>query len=99
MLSSVKLISGLITGVTEVIISKRNSSLQAILTLYPNLELPTLSEPALDNASLACRQRDLQPHKELEVGLLLEQAAANHSIIIRHLSTKESGRESYELQH
>lgn len=75
----------------EVIISKRdnNASLQVILTLYPNLELPALSEPTLDNASLACRQCDLQPHKELKVGLLLEQAAANHSIIVSHLSTRD----------
>lgn len=84
-------ISGImLSGLTEIIISKRynNDSFQVILTLNPNLELPALPEPALNNASLACRQRDLQPHKELEVGLLLEQVAANHSIIISHLRTR-----------
>lgn len=69
-----------------------HASLQVILTLYPNLELAALSEPTLDNAGLPCRQRDLQPNKELEVGLLLEQAAANHSIIVSHLSTRQRDR-------
>lgn len=97
---SLNRISGLSAGATEVIVSERddNSSLQVILTLYPNLELPTLSKPTLDNASLACRQFDLQPHKELEVGLLLEQVAANHSIIVSHLSTRKRRKEPYELQ-
>lgn len=59
------------------------------LTLYSDLELPALAKPTLHNASLACRQYDLQPQKELEVGLLLEQVAANHRIIVSHLSRKE----------
>lgn len=66
-----------------------HTSLQVILTLHPDLELAALSEPTLDNASLPCRQSDLQPNKELEVGLLLEQVAANHSIIVSHLSTRQ----------
>lgn len=59
------------------------------LTWNANLELPTLPEPPLDNAALARRQRDLQPHKQLEVGLLLEQVAAYHRVIVSHLRSGE----------
>lgn len=62
---------------------------QVILTLHPNFKLPALSETPLDNAGLSCRQLDLQPHKQLQVGLLFEQVAANHSIVVSHLRIRE----------
>ena len=68
---------------------KKTKKKALILTLYPDLELAALSEPAFDNAGLARRQHNLQPHKELEVRLLLEQVATDHSVIISHLSTRE----------
>lgn len=67
-----------------------------ILTWNANLELPTLPEPPLDNAAFARRQRDLQPHKQLEVGLLLKQVAADHRVLISHLrGEREEARESW----
>lgn len=57
-----------------------------ILTWNANLKLPTLAEPPLDEAAFARRQRDLQAHKQLEVGLLLEQVASDHGAIVGHLS-------------
>lgn len=78
------------------IISLNADGTDVILTLHTNLELPTLSKPTLDKTGLACRQGDLQPHKQLEVGLLLEQAASDHRVIVSRLSTREGG-EPYEL--
>lgn len=64
------------------------------LTWHTDLKLPTLSKPTLDDATLACWQRDLQPHKQLEVGLLLEQVAPNHSVIVSHLRGTDRERGS-----
>lgn len=59
-----------------------------IPTWNANLKLPTLAEPPLDDAAFTRRQRDLQPHKQLEVGLLLEQVASDHGAIVGHLSVR-----------
>lgn len=60
-----------------------------ILTWNADLKLATLAEPPLDDAAFPRRQRDLQPHKQLEVGLLLEQVASDHGAIVGHLSGRE----------
>lgn len=62
--------------------------------MYPNFEFAALAEAALDDPGLSRGQRDLQPHKQLEVRLLLEQVAANNSVIVRHLNTQDKGKES-----
>lgn len=59
-----------------------------IPTWDANLKLAALAEPALDDAAFARGQRDLQPHEQLEVGLLLEQVAPDHGVIVGHLSAR-----------
>lgn len=61
------------------------------LTRNVDLELATLAEGTVDNALLPRGQLHLKPHKELDVGLLFEQGASNHTVVIHYLSPHRRG--------
>ena len=50
-----------------------------------DLKLPTLAEGAVNDPQLPSGQLYLEPHKELDVGLLFEQGAADHIVVVYYL--------------
>ena len=55
------------------------------LTRDVDLELATLAEGAGNDPQLPSGQVHLEPHEELDVGLLFEQGAADHTVVVHHL--------------
>ena len=52
------------------------------LTWYSHFELATLTEASFDDAHLAGGQVNLEADKHLDVGLLLEERAADHRLLV-----------------
>ena len=61
------------------------------LTRDVDLEFAALSKGAVDDAQLASRQVHPESHEQLDVGLLLEQGAADHAVVIQHLCPPARG--------
>lgn len=61
------------------------------LTRDVDLEFAALSKGAVDDAQLAGRQVHPESHEQLDVGLLLEQGAADHAVVIQHLCPPARG--------
>lgn len=58
----------------------------AALTWDVDLELAALAEGTVDDAQFSSGQVHLEPHEELDVGLLFKQGAADHTVVIHRLS-------------
>lgn len=55
------------------------------LTWDVDLELPALAEGAVDDPQLPGGQVHLEPREELDVGLLFEEGAADHVVVVHYL--------------
>lgn len=55
------------------------------LTRNVDLELAALTKGTVDDPQLPSGQVHLEPHEELDVGLLFEQGTADHTVVVHHL--------------
>lgn len=76
---------GTVSAISPGLASAHKQEEIIILTRDVNLELATLAEGAVNDPQLPSGQVHLEPHEELDVGLLFEQGAADHVVVVYHL--------------